>query len=145
MAKKPIIAVDVDDVLASVNEAMMHFVNSNFGTKHTWEDYTVVGPYRRYWEETVWKVHPEEGRKRYDAFINSGAQRNAPVLAGAIKTLEHLKQKYDLVVITARDHEYIEDTHRWLDKHCPGTFEDVHFLPYLEGTKRLPKEFLPNR
>ncbi|MEO5627321.1 MAG: hypothetical protein ABIQ89_00315 [Candidatus Saccharimonadales bacterium] len=133
---KPIIAVDVDDVLASVNQAMMQFVNEHFGTTHTWEDYTVAGPYRRYWEEVVWKVGPEEGRKRYDAFIERGGQRGAPMLDGAIDVLETLKQTHDLIVITARDHDYIEDTHHWLSKNCPGTFDDIHFLPYHEGSDK---------
>lgn len=36
------IAVDVDDVLASIHEGMRLFINEHFDTRHTTEDYTVL-------------------------------------------------------------------------------------------------------
>jgi 5'(3')-deoxyribonucleotidase len=42
---KQVIAVDLDNVLGDENAAIMEFVNSRYGTKHTAEDY------RKYFDE----------------------------------------------------------------------------------------------
>ncbi len=137
---RAVIAIDVDDVLAGANQAMMHYINEHFGTNHTWEDYTVAGPYHRYWEKVVWQADPVEGAKRYRAFIGDGTQRRMPVIQDALEVIEYLKKHYELVVITARDHEYMDDTHHWLQKHFPQTFKGVHFLPYKDdGVKKVHK------
>jgi len=140
MVKRPTIAVDIDDVLAPLNEAMMHFVNKEFGTKHTWADYTVVGPYAHYWNAQVWGVPHEEAEERYKQFVSSGAHFTTPVMPGAITALKHLKKRFDLVVVTARNHSYMDATHAWLNKHFPDVFQSIHFTPLRgDGDQKVEK------
>lgn len=138
MSKKPIIAVDVDDVLAGVTEGMMHFVNAKFGTNHTMKDYEVVGPYWRYWE-IVWGVDEEEGAKRYNAYIDADSHRTVAAIEGSIETIAWLKERYELMIITARELSYAENTHHWLEKTFPKTFKEVRFLPNQADGSKVPK------
>jgi hypothetical protein len=71
--QKPLIAVDLDDVLANEREGIRVFANRVYGYRHTSEDYNVEGDYSRYWER-VWGVSHEEGDRRYAAYCESGAQ-----------------------------------------------------------------------
>lgn len=129
--KKPIIAVDVDDVLAGINRAMMEFVNKEFGTNLTWDDYTAPGEYHQYWEK-IWGVSNEEAERRYQAFVEAESHGNLPLIDGATQAIDHLKKRFELVIITARDHKHKDETHQWLAQHFPQTFKDVLFLPLNE-------------
>jgi 5'(3')-deoxyribonucleotidase len=125
--KKPIIAIDVDDVLSATNLAMMHFANNHFGFNHTWEDYNAPGHYTLYWEDAVWKVGHQRGQECYDAFVAAGSRRRFTVVEGAVDALKQLQKRFELVVITARSQKYADETHAWLDQHFPDLFQQVHF------------------
>lgn len=135
---KQIVAVDIDDVLSSQNEAVMHFMNEHYGLGLTIEDYSIEGPYWEYWN-TVWKVDAAEADKRIEAFYKAeGAMMQQP-LDQVIEVLTELKKKYDLVVITARHNDHTEITHRWLNQHFPGMFNDVHFVHVWDSSKKVSK------
>jgi len=137
---RKIIAIDVDDVLGSQNEAMMRFANKKYGLKHTIEDYTVEGPYWGYWEN-VWGVTPEEGERRVQEYHDSGGLDTHEPLFQAIEAIKQLQKKFDLVVITARQDTYKEQTHAWLEKHFSAAFKDVHFLAiWNDGPKETKAE-----
>lgn len=141
--KKPIIAVDIDDVLFPANKSMMHFVNKHFGTKLTWKDYQIHAPYWGYWE-AVWNVSKEEAQRRYNAFVNSEVMLSATALNGAISVIEHLEKKYDLIVVTARGDEHIDATHTWLTKHFPETFKRVEFIGVWSKDEKVTKAQICN-
>jgi 5'(3')-deoxyribonucleotidase len=138
---KPIIAIDVDDVLARTNEGMMHFINRHFGTNLTWKDYEVEGAYEGYWE-MVWNVSKEEARERYGKFVASGAVKDLIPVDGAIKAIERLKQRFDLAIVTARSDDQIEHTHHWLDAHFPKTFNSVDFVSTWSPDHTLTKAII---
>jgi 5'(3')-deoxyribonucleotidase len=139
MAKnKPIIAIDVDDVLARTNEGLMHFINRHYGTNHTWEEYDVEGEYDGYWE-MVWNVPKDEARKRYSHFVESGVSKELIPVDGAIDALKQLKKRFELVIITARSDEQMEDTHHWLDSHFPELFKSVDFVPTWDPNNKVSK------
>lgn len=137
---KPVIAVDLDDVLGDENGAMRQFINQQYGFDHTIEDYTIEATYFGYWEQ-VWGVDSEEGSRRYEAFVASAYKRERlPVLPGAIKALNILEKKYQLVVITSRREDMVEYTHDWLTSHFPDMFSDVHFThAWDEMTEKATK------
>jgi 5'(3')-deoxyribonucleotidase len=45
------------------------------------------------------------------------------VLAGAYNSLERLSSKYDLLVVTSRQHVIETQTLDWIDRHFPGIFQ----------------------
>lgn len=135
---RKIIAVDIDDVLASFNEAMRLFINKHYGLNHSKADYDKKGKYWRYWE-TIWGVSDIEGLKRHKAFIKSKAIRRLKLHDGAIDVIKRLEKSYKLVIITARNDEHLEDTHHWLEKHFPGVFDQVLFAKVWERNMVVTK------
>jgi 5'(3')-deoxyribonucleotidase len=137
-ASKPIIAVDVDDVAADENGGLREFTNREFGFKHTSEDYLVEGVYKGYWEG-IWKVNPGQAKQIYEAFLNSPDKANLKVIEGAIEGINHLKKKYELVVITSREGVAMEVTKPWLERHFPNTFSRVEFVAAWSKDERATK------
>ena len=125
---KPLIAVDVDDVLAASTESLRHVVNQTYDVNLSSEHYKVPGEYWGYYER-VWQTHgihekvsltELNGQMEHD-------QSHVPVQVGAQAVLRELANKYDLVILTARDPSWRQATERWLDLHFPNTFSGIHF------------------
>lgn len=135
---KPIIAVDIDDVLCGQNEAIMRFVNEKYGLNLTLEDYSIEGEYWGYWEK-VWDVSPEEANKRLDAFHEAEGTMTQEPLDEVLEVLKDLKQRYDLIIVTARHDKQTEVTHKWLKRHFPKTFKGVHFVQIWHGNIQMTK------
>lgn len=123
-AEKPIIAVDLDDVLAAHAEEFIKFSNEQFGTNLSVEDY------RESWSE-MWQVTPEEAEERallwrtpprIDSFRKLADEHIDTVLAV-------LKQRYKLVIVTARPKAWRDSTVAWVERHYPGVFSDIRLVP----------------
>lgn len=141
---KPIIAVDIDDVLFPTNRELMEFVNKHFGANLSWEDYQIHAPYWGYWER-VWNVSTEEAYQRYKAFTTSDVMKSATTIDGAISVIDRLEKQFDLVIVTARKDEHADATHQWLNKHFPSTFKGVEFVPLWGGNTTITKADICNK
>lgn len=117
--KKPVIAIDVDDVLAASAESWVGFSNEKWGTHLTVDDYDED------WAK-MWGVDHEEQIKRaqtvYDSLIVSDFRR----YDAALPVLKELTKKYELVIATSRIQAMHAETREWLDKHYAGIFSDFH-------------------
>lgn len=128
MTHKPIIAVDVDDVLAHSVEAFRLDVNQKTGAKLNPGHFQVAGEYHRYLDRVLGSNGID-----YDAIKDELFQRmikdqsHVPAQPGAMTALQTLSNHYDMVVITARAPEWEPQTRIWLQKHYPGMFKNVHF------------------
>lgn len=138
MSDKPIIAIDVDDVLTDENTSVMQFINEKYNLDLTLDNYLVEAPYRHYWEH-VWQVSDEEGAQRFQAYLDAGIKAKHKVLPGAIKAITELKDKYELVIITSRDDRSIGTTHSWLELHFPKVFKSVEFVSVWSKDKKASK------
>lgn len=111
---RPIVAVDIDDVLAESAQAFVEYSNTKWGTNLTVEDYDED------WAK-VWKVTHEEAKPRVEVYFHE-----APVLThkayDAHVTLNALKQWYDLIVVTSRRTGLKGDTLEWIQREFPGVF-----------------------
>lgn len=125
---KKIIAVDADDTIFDENNAVRLFMNETYGFKHTAEDYSVDGPFDRYWER-IWDKSPEEMNTMYEEFVISTYKENLKPIDGALSVLNELKKTHDLVIVTARDQRGVSMTHESLTLHYPDIFNGVHFVP----------------
>ncbi|MGV9002015.1 MAG: 5' nucleotidase, NT5C type [Candidatus Saccharimonadaceae bacterium] len=114
--KRPVISVDIDDVLAHSAQAFVDFANTTRGSQLTVDDY-----------EDNW-LHvlgldpiagmPELGRfadAYHETIINHRSIE-------AYDALVRLKQKYDLIIVTARRSSTKGDTLAWVQREFPGIF-----------------------
>lgn len=132
MDDRPIIAIDVDDVLAFHAEAFVEFSNQQWGTG------LVVDDYDDDWAK-VWRLDREtdEGIAEIErraacffdvCFADMGANR------AALAALSDLSKRFDLIVVTARRLHTKADTHAWIHRHFPGIFLDdnIHYAGIWE-------------
>lgn len=124
--KKPIIAVDIDDVLAQGTDALRIRVNQVTGSELTPDHYRVKGEYWGYYE-SVWARH---GLSVNFQELNEEMvvdQLHVVPVEGAFIALQQLRERYDLVVVTARSDTWEKATKVWLDYYYPDIFSALHF------------------
>lgn len=140
---KPIIAVDADDTLFDENTAVRLFHNQKYGTDHSAEDYLEQGVFLAFWSK-IWDVDDVEMNKRYEEFVAFKLKHNLPPLPHALETLKKLKEKYMLLIVTARDERGVQMTHDALTEHYPDVFSGVHFVPLWGGEEKATKALICN-
>jgi len=122
--KKEVIAVDIDNVLAQHAKALMSFYNSVAGTALTELDYT---------EDWLFVGEKMEDIKSMGSqFVASGVHAKMEVIPGALEALKYLKQKYQLVIVTARNKAVNDMTLDWVGMHFPDIFDDICFAKIWE-------------
>jgi len=135
MSKK-IIAVDVDDVLAISAVAWVRHSNERWGMQLAVDDYLED------WA-TMWQVDHETAIKRKDELFSARTVGDFDSDVAAREVLEHLSERYELVVATSRHSQLREETAEWLDKHFNGIFSNLHmtgiFDDWVEGAHMLTK------
>lgn len=115
---KPIIAIDIDDVLADYAAGFVAFSNSQWGTHLTVDDYD------EHWGD-VWKVDTEEVRRRAAAIHDGGMVQSLIHKSEAVPILEVLSKRFELVIVTSRRIQNKEDTLAWLRQHYPMISPDT--------------------
>lgn len=123
---KPVIAVDVDEVLAHHNVELVKYHNQVYGSKHTLEHYV-----SDHWSE-IWNVEKEESRKRAIAFHETGIHGRLQPINGAYESLKELSESFEFHVVTARRRLIIESTNEWINTHYPGIFKSINFVHIWE-------------
>lgn len=128
------IAVDIDDVLVPHVEDLITWHNREYGTDMDLVSYHSRDP-KDWGSDTI-----EEAIKRVQKFFVTPDFLEAQPIEEALDALKKLSQRYELIVITARDGIIEEVTREWLDKHFPELFKEAHFTARfnLEG-KSLSK------
>ena len=119
---KPVIAIDVDDVLADNAAGFVAFSNERWGTNLKSEDYDED------WM-TMWGISLEEAVKRRDVLFASDTQRQYGHNQDALHVLRNLAKRYDLRIVTSRHIATRDDTRAWIHERYPGVFSDetIHF------------------
>lgn len=130
--KRKSIAFDLDDVLASHVESFIVFSNETYGTNLT------VGDYSEDWPG-LWGVTEDEVNKRALEFQTLQRIATFAVKDDAQITLEQLKIKYDLYVVTARRQHLVNTSIDWINKHFPNVFKEIHFVPMWELNNKITK------
>lgn len=122
---KPVIAVDIDDVIAAHAPAFIEYSNQKFGTNLTIEDN------QDHWGE-VWKVDHDEVEKRAVEYHESGYIASYGVIDGALETLKQLRERFNLVILTTRRNSINQLTKDWIDKYYPDIFDDIIFAGFFD-------------
>jgi 5'(3')-deoxyribonucleotidase len=117
---KPIIAVDIDDVLAA--EAAFIVAYSN---KH-WHHRLDIDDYQEFWEE-MWGVDHDEAERRSLELHQPGIEGSYEPLDHAQEVLEHLSERFTLVVVTSRRELVRQETLDWLERNMGSYFSEIIF------------------
>ncbi len=123
--KKPIIALDLDDVVVDHYETLVAFHNSRYGTNHTLADYI-----SDHWS-LVWGTDHEETERRAEAFQQLGIGGRT-IKRGALEGIAELRKHFDLVIVSVRRKTMVEPTLQWVDEQFPGVFKAVRFVHLWE-------------
>lgn len=116
---RQIIAVDIDDVLASSAPALVEFSNNRWGTNLTVDDYNED------WA-VMWQVDRQTESDRAQEIDRSRVFQDVLHNNEAYEVLKELAKRYELVIATSRIYKIRGDTLEWLDRHFKGMFADVH-------------------
>jgi 5'(3')-deoxyribonucleotidase len=145
---KPVIAVDIDDVLSHTAQAIIDYGNERWGHANTLDDFS------EHLAE-MWQVDAEESHQRWEEFMTSGVIEVYDVVPKAKDALEKLTQNYRLVAVTARRDSLLGITEEWLNSNYPGLMSDLigaqiygagkidaHVLTKAEVLQRISANYL---
>jgi uncharacterized HAD superfamily protein len=134
--RKPVIAVDVDEVLMEFVCPLLHFYNHKHNDSILFENFNSY----QFWE--VWGGTSENASKLVSEFFTTeGFLKQSPLEHSQI-VLSRMKEKYDLVVVTSRQHVLRDHTQMFLDTHYPGIFHELKMGNHYgdEGRKQSKPE-----
>lgn len=120
--KKPILAIDIDEVLAQFIPILAVYHNEIYGSNYTAESF-VSYEFHRIWGGTVLECNA-----KVDSFFESKYFKNDIIpVPGAKEALLILKEDFELHIVTARQHRYETQTREWIQKHFPNIFTTFNF------------------
>lgn len=129
---RPIVAIDIDDVLAQSAQAFVDFSNLHWGTQlsidHYSEDWATMWGLNKDSLEHM-RIVRERGNEALTAIIPTMSR-----IDDAYSVLKKLKTKAQLIVVTSRKEVLKPETMQWLDMHYPGIFHQsvVYFTGFYE-------------
>ena len=115
---RPIIALDIDDVLSNSAKGIISYANKRWGHTHTLEDFNEHLP-------SLWQVTQEEAEARWAEYMASGEMERYEVLSDARRVLQDLAQRYHIIAVTSRREVLMELTQCWLDQNYPGVVQKL--------------------
>ncbi len=118
--RRPVIALDIDDVLAASAEGFANYSNRQWGTSLTADDY------QEDWA-AVWGISTEEAVARAAGYHKDGVMRTYRPLYGAHKVLSNLSKRYSIILVTSRRRVVDLDTRAWLNQHFPDVFSGLEY------------------
>ncbi|HSX14412.1 MAG TPA: hypothetical protein VLE72_00675 [Candidatus Saccharimonadales bacterium] len=120
--QKPVVAIDIDDVLSPHYDLLQAHINKSFDV-----DLSIMEI--RNLETLMAQTGTDlDGIVRsIDNFIISDAFYNDP-MPGALEAIELLKHQYHLVIATARPTLIKDRTEAWVHYHFPKAFNNVDFV-----------------
>ena len=133
--KKPVLVVDLDEVVVETAQNIIDHYNSSYGTNVTLDQY-YSADYAETWEA------PDRATaiKRVHKYLETDEYFNLKPTQEAIDVIRKLKLKYELHILTGRADFTEAATRKWLARHFPDIFDSVTFTNYFDlSGKRLSK------
>lgn len=119
-SQKPVIVCDIDEVLFPFVKGLIAHHNKQRGTELVEDDFF------SYHFQEVWGGTQAETDEIVEGFMESDCLHLLPV-EHAKGALDTLKTDFDVVLVTARNGLFAENTTMWLRSHLPELFHDVMF------------------
>ncbi len=104
--QKHLLAIDVDECLASYSDAFLPFLASR-GTVITREQ--IVHSFKAM----------GIGDDVFDAFYETGALATLPVVPGSRDAIQALEPYFHLIAMTSRPMKHLDATEKWITEHFP--------------------------
>lgn len=126
--KKPIVAVDIDDVLLNSADMLMGDYNLRFGTSLTRADY---------YSKDIGKLgvdHYDEAAERFREFQESEVFSNAEPDQEAVESVAKLAPYYDFVGVTSRPEFIKNQTDKWIKRQFGGNIPHVIHTSFVMGS-----------
>lgn len=118
--KRPVVTVDLDDVLGQFNEAFVAHHNRKHGTNFTLQDIVTYDLCETY------QVPFAEILDRVRHFCHTEHHTMMP-FEGAADSIERLAEYFTLHLVTSRCESIRETTEVWLREHGLAHFTELHF------------------
>lgn len=131
---KPIIVVDMDEVLFPLTDSFLPYFNKMQGTNHSTDTMTT------YRIQDLTGQPEEEVLGRLKEFLLTPHHNEAQPIAGSVDGIKRLSKKFELVLLTARQSFYRGYSEQFIDKHYPGIFDEVRYTHEPEAPDiEIPK------
>jgi len=131
---KPIIVVDIDDVLGDYMAMVVDYGNARYGMNLTHDDGS------ENWGE-MFGVSQEEWLNGFEDFCaETEWYKHEKSIKNAREVLEKLRERFQLVVVTSRGISLKQDTLEWLEKNYGGVVDEVIFAGIFDGAERRDKD-----
>jgi len=128
--KKPIIAIDYDDVIINSAPYTIKHYNKTYGTKLNLKDF-----YSK--EVASWGTDSyATAIKRVNDYALTDEFQNIAPTQVTIKAIQHLSKQYELHIVTGRSDFLLEATHKILDTYFPNLFQSVEFTNFFSDKPR---------
>jgi 5'(3')-deoxyribonucleotidase len=122
--KRPIVAVDLDEVLGEFITPLVKFHNAVYPDAPRLS----ATSFFSYKFADVWGGTRDEAIAKVHEFFDSEYFEDIPVVSGAKDGVQALlKAGYRLVVVTSRQYEIERQTREWIQRHFADCFEDIAF------------------
>jgi len=126
--KRPVIAVDIDDVLVDSAASILGDYNKKYGTSLTKNHY-----YSK--DIKVLEVeHYDIAAERFGKYIASKEYTDMPPISGAVSAINRLSSRYDFVGVTSRPEFIAEATNKWLKKHFKSGIIKAIYTSFVMGS-----------
>lgn len=109
-----IIAVDLDDVLADSLTSFIEFYNRYYDKDLKYEDFTA------YTLNEIKGIPREQENKILEHFDESEYFDNIKPMKDAIKVIEKLNKKHEIIIVTSRTKDKEQKTKNWVNKFLKG-------------------------
>ncbi len=124
---KPLIAVDLDDVIFDCNGTLQVILVKEFGFAGTYSEFI--------------KLNPDMVGVAFE-FLYGKYHQDSPSVEGSFEALSSIAAFYEMTVITGRSEDVREQTVKWLESNFLGLFKGIHFTNSflaVESTTRIEK------
>lgn len=136
---KPVVAVDIDEVLAAFVPALLDFHNSEYESELTLSDFHSY----RFCE--VWGGTNDEAMDKIYHFFDTHYFTNIQPIAGALGVLTRHQRHFRFACVTSRQHKITHKTNAWIASHFPGLFEEIVFGNHWTREAPDPDHMTPNK
>ena len=132
--EKEIIAIDIDDTVAETVQVFIEWFNKKNNTNFSYNEMN-KGNYNL----SYLKIKEENLEQTFEAFHKSKEYESIKPIKGAVKSLSKLKEKYELIAITARPENWAEKTEKFINLHFPSLFSKIYYTTIMERKVRIKK------
>lgn len=132
---KPIIAVDIDNVIADTAEKVTEFSNQTWNMSLSPADFNEDF-------QAMWGVPLRVAYARLELFYSPENFMSIAPKQGAREALGELKRSFTLVALTSRKSSISQVTASWLQLHYPDVFSELYFSGIYDTDNRHAKQQL---